>query len=138
MSAENKALMRRWFEEVWNRGNGAAIAEMFVSDGKCYGFPDPDGFVGIEGFVETHKNFRSAFPDIRIAIDDMIAEGDRVATRVTCTGRHTGEGLGFAATGQPATLKGVAIVRVEKGKIAEAWNYFDVPGMVAKLQAAVS
>lgn len=135
MSAENKALIRRWFHEVWNQGNSAAIHEMFTPDGRCYGFPDPEGSVGLDGFVETHKNFTSAFSNIHIAMDDLIAEGDRVAVRLTCTMQHTGDGMGIPPTGQPVTLKGVSIVRIENGKIAEGWNYFDVPGMVAKLQS---
>ena len=135
MSAENKALVRRWFEEVWNQGNTAAIYEMFPSGRKSYGFPDPDGFVGVEEFVETHKNFTSAFSDIHVTIDDLIAEDDRVAVRLTCTMKHTGEGMGVSPTGQAVTLKGATIISVEDGMIAESWNYFDIPGLVSKLQS---
>ena len=135
MSAENKALMRRWFEEVWNQGKTATIHEMFAAGMECHGFPDPDGSVGIDGFVEAHRTFQSAFSGIEVTIDDLIAEGDRVAVRLTFTARHTGEGLGVAPTGQMITLKGVTIGRIENGKLAEGWNFYDVPGMVARLQA---
>ena len=138
MSAENKALVRRWFEEVWNHGNTVSIYEMFPVGRKCYGFPDPDGVVGVEEFVQTHKNFTSAFSDIHVTIDDLIAEDDRVAVRLTCTMKHTGEGIGVSPTGQAVTLKGVTITRIEDGKIAEGWNYFDIPGLVSKLQSCAA
>ena len=88
MSAENKALVARWFDEVWNRGRREAIDEMFAPDGKAYGLGE--GMRGPEGFKAFHAQFRGAFPDVRVEVDDMIAEGDQVAYRFTATATHTG------------------------------------------------
>ena len=127
MSEENKELLRRWFEEVWNKGRGEAIAEMFAADGIAHGLAgEKDAPLrGPAAFGEFHKNFHAAFPDIVVTVEDMIAEGDKVAARCTVRGKHTGDSLGFAATEKPMEIAGICIIRVENGKIAEAWNSFD-------------
>ena len=82
MSEQNKALARRWFEEVWNQGRESTIDELFHPQGKAYGFPEPDSvLIGPEGFKTIHRVFHNAFGDIHIAIDDIVAEGDVVAVR---------------------------------------------------------
>src|SRR5580698_4415432 len=97
--AANKNLARRWFEEVWNQGRESSIDELFHPQGKAYGFPEPGSvLIGPESFKAIHRAFHSAYGNIRIDIDDLIAEGDRVAIRWTCTMIHNGDGLGFPAT----------------------------------------
>ena len=101
MSEQNKALARRWFEEVWNQGRESSIDELFHPQGNAYGFPEPDSvLIGPEGFKTIHRVFHNAFGNIHVVIDDLIAEGDKVAVRWTCTMVHNGEGLGFPATGK--------------------------------------
>jgi predicted ester cyclase len=101
MSEQNKALAKRWFEEVWNQGRESTIDELFHPQDKVYGFPEPDSvLIGPAGFKTIHRAFRSAFGSLHIDLDDLIAEGDRVAIRWTCTGTHTGADLGFPATGK--------------------------------------
>jgi predicted ester cyclase len=80
---------------------------------------------GPEGFKPFFRRFRDAFPDIQIVIEDCIAEGDKATARCTVKAKHTGEGLGVAATNNPIEFTGICIVRVQDGKIAEAWNNFD-------------
>ena len=130
-----KALMRRWFEEVWNKGRAEAIDEMFAEDGVAHGLSDETGALlrGPAGFKPFFQNFRSAFPDIQIVVEDTIAEGDKVAARCTVRATHAGEGLGFAATQRPMEITGIAMVRVRDGKIVEAWNNFDFMGMFQQL-----
>ena len=127
MSEENKALIYRWFEEVWNRGDAAVIDELLAEDGVIHGLNDANGnpVRGLPAFHEFHTQFRGAFPDIAVAVEDVIAEGDKVVARCSVRGTHTGGDLGFEATNAPVGFEGVAIVRVKGGKIIEAWNHFD-------------
>jgi steroid delta-isomerase-like uncharacterized protein len=138
MSAENKALIERWFEEVWNKGREEAIDEMFAADGVAHGLGDAPGATlrGPDGFKPLFHNFRDTFPDMEVIIEDTVAEGDRVAARCRVRGTHKGEGLGLAATGNAVEFTGICIVRVENGKIAEAWNNFDFMSMFQQLNAA--
>jgi hypothetical protein len=107
MSEENKKLVRRWFEEVWNQQNEEAIDAMFASGGKAYGFPEPHSvLVGPESFKEIHRFFLGAFPDLRITVQEIITEGDKVAVRWTATMTHLGDHLGFAPTMKKETLDG--------------------------------
>jgi steroid delta-isomerase-like uncharacterized protein len=127
MSEENKALIKRWFEEVWNQGNSELIDELLAEDGLIHGLLDASGnpVEGLAGFHNFHDQFRGAFPDLIVNVEDVIAEGDKVVARCSVRGKHTGDQLGFAATNSPIQFEGVAIVRIENGKIAEAWNHFD-------------
>ena len=123
----NKALVRRWFEEVWNKGRAEAIDEMFAADGIAHGLSDDaeNPLLGPAGFKPFHERFRGAFPDIEVVVEDMIAEDDKVAARCSVRGKHTGDHLGIAASNAPVDFTGVSIVRIKDGKIVEAWNNFD-------------
>ena len=127
MRSESMAVLHRWFEEVWNKGREEAIDEMFADEGIAHGLVDENGqeLRGPAGFKPFFQKFRDAFPDMEIAIDDCITEGDMAAVRCTVRARHTGKGLGVAATGNPVEFTGMCIVRVRDGKIVEAWNNFD-------------
>ena len=135
MSEENKALIYRWFEEVWNRGNAKVIDELLAEDGVVHGLNDASGnpVQGLQGFHEFHNQFRGAFPDINVTVEDAIAEGDKVVARCSVRGSHTGGHLGFEATNAPVQFEGVAIVRIKDGKIVEAWNHFDFMEMNRQL-----
>lgn len=127
MSEENKALLRRWFDEVWNKGNADAIDEMLDAEGIAHGLSDDEStpLRGPAGFKPFHDTFRGAFPDIEVVVEDMIAEGDKVVARCSVRGKHTGDHLGIAASNSPVLFTGIAIVRVRDGKFVEAWNNFD-------------
>ena len=137
MSEENKALIRRWFEEVWNKGREEAINEMFAEDGIAHGLADESGepLRGPTGFKPFFRNFRTAFPDIEVVVEDTITEGEKVAARCTVRGKHQSDTLGFAATQRPMEITGMTIVRVRDGKIIEAWNNFDFMSMFKQLGA---
>jgi steroid delta-isomerase-like uncharacterized protein len=135
MSEANKQLVQRWFEQVWNQKSEAAVDEMLSQQGKAYGFPDTDSVhVGPEAFKTVHRVFCGAFPDVRVEIKDIVAEGDRVAIRWDASMTHLGDHLGFAASGKKAVMPGSSFVIVKDGKIAEGWNYMDFQAMVQKLQ----
>jgi steroid delta-isomerase-like uncharacterized protein len=134
---ENKALIRRWFEEVWNKGRADAIAEMLAEDAVVNGLSEDAAkpLRGPAGFLPFHAQFREAFPGIEVVVEDTIAEGDLVAVRCSVRGKHVGDSLGFKATQATVEFDGIAIVRVRDGKIVEAWNNFDFMKMYKQLGA---
>jgi steroid delta-isomerase-like uncharacterized protein len=127
MSEENKELVRRWFDEVWNKGRADAIEEMFDEYGIAHGLSDDpvNPITGPKGFRPFHTVFREAFPNMEIVIEDMVAEGDKVAARCSVRAKHEGDFLGRAATHSLVLFTGMTIVRIARGKIVEAWNNFD-------------
>ena len=137
MSEENKALVRRWFEEVWNKGRAEAIEEMFDEEGVAHGLASEGGgqLRGPNEFRPFFERFHGAFPDISVEVVDTVAEGDKVAARCAVRGRHQSDALGFAATQQPVDFEGICIVRIRDGKIVEAWNQFDFMRMFEQLGA---
>jgi steroid delta-isomerase-like uncharacterized protein len=134
---ENKRLLHRWFEEVWNKGRADAIEEMFAEDGIAHGLADETGapLRGTASFREFHKKFRGAFPDIVVTVEDTIAEGDKIAGRCSVRAVHAGDHLGFAATQKPMEITGLTMARIKDGKIVEAWNNFDFMSMFRQLGA---
>jgi predicted ester cyclase len=118
---------------VWNKGRADAIDEMFASHGRAHGLADDDAVIGPSEFKKFHATFRGAFPDIVVVVEDMVAEGDKVAARCSVRGKHTGDHLGFAATNTPIGFEGMVIVRIEDGMIVEAWNTFDFMKMNKQL-----
>jgi steroid delta-isomerase-like uncharacterized protein len=134
MSDDNKTIARRWFEEVWNKGRSEAIDRMFAVDGVAHGLAaDGSDLRGPEAFKSFQHAYRTAFPDLKFKIEDLIAEDDKVANRWTATGTHTGDGLGFPATNRAVTVTGMGIIRLRNGQIVEVWNTFDALGMHQQL-----
>lgn len=131
MSDQNKALIERWFEEVWNKGRSDAIDEMMSPDAVAHGLGP--GAMGPSAFKSFHAAFRSAFPDVRVQVDETIAEGDRVAYRLTACGTHRGDGLGFPATNCRCSFVAMGSARIVDGKIVEGWNLIDELGMRTQL-----
>ena len=125
--ADPKSVVQRWFDEVWNNGRAGAIDEMFDANGIAHGLSDDPSnpIKGPNNFKPFHTLFREAFPNMMIVIEDMVAEGDKVAARCSVRAKHEGEFLGRVATGSPVEFTGITIVRIGKGKIVEAWNNFD-------------
>ncbi len=134
VTEENKALLRRYTDEVVNKGNLDAADEMVAPGYVHHQPPNPDQH-GIDRFKQLVVDLRTAFPDIHVAIDDQIAEGDRVATRITIRGTHLGEFLGVAPTGRKVEMKGIAIDRCSDGKIVEGWECSDALGLMRQLGA---
>ena len=113
MSEENKAVVRRWFEEVWNQGREASIDELFPAEGVGHGLGDSESDVhGPEEFKPFAANIRGSIPDTHIRVEDILSEGDRVAVRVTLEGTHTGHGLGVPPTGRRVSIQGIILLRM--------------------------
>jgi len=121
---ENKAASRRIIEEAWNKGNLAVVDELIASNYVVRGFGEAE-FKGPEGFKQLTTMFRTAFPNLHVAIDDMVAEGDWVAVRYTRTGTHKGDLMGIAPTGKQVTMTGAVFARFEGGKQVEALGFAD-------------
>src|SRR5215212_4435935 len=122
-SSDNASVIRRWFEEVWNKGREEAIDELFDEEGVAHGLADETGspLRGPEGFKPFFRRFREAFPGIEVVVEETVSEGDKVAARCTVRGRHEGDTLGFAATSRPVEFTGMTFARIRDGKIVEAW-----------------
>jgi steroid delta-isomerase-like uncharacterized protein len=132
---DNKDFIRRWFEEVWNKGREEAIDEMFAADGVAHGLEGDAPIRGAAAFKPFFHKFREAFPEIKVTVEDVVTEGDKVAARCSVRGHHRGDTLGFAATDQPVEFDGMTIARIKDGKIVEAWNNFDFMKMFQQLDA---
>jgi steroid delta-isomerase-like uncharacterized protein len=135
MSAEdNKALVRRFFEEFWDQKNLAAADELLASNHVDHtpGSP-PELPHGPEGFKQFGSVYFTAFPDLHLTIEDMVAEGDTVVTRWTSHGTNTGSLFGMPATNKSATITGITINRIVDGKAVETWTNFDNIGMLQQL-----
>jgi steroid delta-isomerase-like uncharacterized protein len=133
MSTEaNKNIVRRYVEEVQNEDNLMALEEIaapgYVNHGAPRGVP-PDR----EGIKQLTAMFRQAFPDGRMTIEDMLAEGDRVATRKTFRGTHRGELMGIPPTGKAVAIRLMDISRLVDGKVVESWHVGDDLGMLQQL-----
>jgi steroid delta-isomerase-like uncharacterized protein len=121
MSTEqNKALLRRFFEELFNKGD-LSVADEIVSDDYLANDPAPGETPGLQGLKVFVTSTRTAFPDVEFTIDDMIAEGDKVATRWTFRGTHRGEFGGVPASGNHVVFNALNIHRIANGKLQEAW-----------------
>ena len=129
---ENKALLRRTYEAV-NQKNLTAFFEQFTLD-----FVLHNGSMtiqGLEAFKQLEAMLLAALPDLHYTVEDLIAEGDKVAVRITATGTHHGVFLGVPPTGKHTTVTESAISRIEGGKIAEHWSETDMLGLLQQLGA---
>ena len=129
---ENKAVTRRAVKELWNQGNMALLDELWAPN---YVNHDPTNSEvrDLEGFKQWVITARSAFPDLNVTIDDLIAEGDKVATRWTVRGTQKGEFGKIPATGKQVTFTGITISRIVDGKTVETWWSSDDLGMLQQL-----
>jgi ketosteroid isomerase-like protein len=122
-SQDNKALMTRFIEEVWNKGNLDAADEIFDPQSTTPGIPQLPP--GPEGAKVVARVFRTAFPDFHITIEDLVASGDKVAARFSQTGTHRGPFMGAAPTGKRVQFTEIGIIRVAGGKVVESWYETD-------------
>jgi predicted SnoaL-like aldol condensation-catalyzing enzyme len=122
---KNKALVRWWYEEVWGKGNLAAVDEFmapnYVEHPSLPGLPP-----GPEGLKQTLAAYRTASPDLQNTLDDIFVEGDRVALRWSASGTHLGDWLGIPPTGNHFTMSGISVLRIAEGKAVEGWNSVQV------------
>jgi predicted ester cyclase len=120
LANQNKTLMRRVYEEMWNQGKPAVAAEIFTRP------------AGVERFV---SQFLESFPDLQHTVEEMIGEGDQVAVRFSATGTHTGEWMEFRPTGKTIHYTGVTIARIAENKISEHYTWWDKAGLIEQIRS---
>ena len=131
MDETNGRVMQRAFDEIMKRGHVDAIDELFASD--FAGHDTSGGTFGREEFKEGVLAMLSAFSDRQVVIADQVVAGDKVTTRWTATGVHSGQFNGIRATGRPIRLTGISIDRIAGGKIVESWEVTDDAGLLRQL-----
>lgn len=137
MSMTNKVLLQRFFDEIYNRGNLYVADELVAADYLNHN-PAPGEAPGREGLKAFIAYLRRAFAGLYIAIEDQVAEGDKVVTRFTISGRQEGEFAGIPATGKQASVTAMSIHRIADGLIQESWLNWDTLGMVQQLGEGTS
>jgi steroid delta-isomerase-like uncharacterized protein len=134
---ENKHLIHRFYDEVWNRGNVAVTQEIFADDYVRHDLRPTQAGPGAAGMAKIAADFRRAFPDLTFHVDIVLAEDDLVAARWTAEGTHNGPWGNIEPTGKRARFSGVNIFRIREGKVAEIWNHRDVLGLMQQVGAPI-
>jgi steroid delta-isomerase-like uncharacterized protein len=127
VSAEemNKALVREFFEEAWVKGNVAAVDEFMAAE--YVEHPRPSTLPpGTEGLKQLIAAYRTAFPDLKMTLDDIFAEGEMVAFRWSVSGTHLGDWLGVPPTGNHVAATGITVFRIAGEKVVESWTTIDL------------
>jgi predicted ester cyclase/quercetin dioxygenase-like cupin family protein len=131
---ENKAIVRHFIEELWNKRNKGVIDEViddnYINHDPAYPYKHVPGPEGVESFFALYG---FAFPDLHITIEDMITQGDKVVWRWTASGTHKGYLMDIPPTNKPVTVTGIGISRILSGKIIEDWVNWDTLGMMQQL-----
>lgn len=130
---ENKRIARRLNDEVWGEGNLDLIDEFVAEEYVEHNTASPEDIHGREGYRENVRMVREAFPDMDVTLHDVIAEGDGVVTHYTITGTHDGPLMGIEPTGAEIEFSGMAIARIEDGKLVEDWSQVDLYGLMGQL-----
>jgi steroid delta-isomerase-like uncharacterized protein len=133
-SAQNKAVARRFFDEVFNKGQLQVVDEIFAKEYVGYSSASLKGPIkgpaGIKEFVTT---YRTAFPDIHFAFEDVLTDGDKVSIRWTTTGTHKGSLPGVAATGKKMSVTGIGIAQILDAKIIRSFSQINTLSMLQQL-----
>jgi steroid delta-isomerase-like uncharacterized protein len=133
MSEQNKTAVRRLFDELWNKGNLPVADELIAPTYTHHDASTPDVGRGPESEKKRVTHYRNAFPDMRLTIEDIIAEGETVIARWSCRGQHKGELNGIAPTGKQFAISGVTIARFANGKMVEGYVNWDALALMQQL-----
>jgi steroid delta-isomerase-like uncharacterized protein len=134
----NKQLVKRFYEEVWGRGNGAFAEQVFAPDYVRHDLRPTEASPGASGQAGIAEAFRNAFPDLEWRVDLLLGESDLVAARWTATGTNSGEWGSVPPTGRRVEFSGVNIFRFgDDGMVVEIWNHRDDLGLMQQLGAPV-
>ena len=131
-SQQNKALVRRWYDALWNRVDLDAAEEILSADFVEHLTHEHER--GIEELKEFITIYRTAFPDMQATVEKIVAEADMVAVLWTSRGTHQGEFMGFAPTGREVTFMGMRLFRIAENKIVEGWVTMDAQGWQEQME----
>jgi steroid delta-isomerase-like uncharacterized protein len=134
---ENKSLVRRYYEEMWNRWD-LSLADELIGEGLAFRGSLGVAVRGRDGFRDYMRAVRRVFPDFHNRIEELVAEDDQVVARLTYTATHDGELFGIGPTGKRVIYAGVAIFRITAGRITEGWVLGDVHGLMRQLSGGVA
>ena len=138
MSADgNKRVVRRFYSDVWDEGDVDVAFEIFAEDYVRHDLRPSPAIPGPDGQRKIAADFRRAFPDLRMTLDLILAEGDLVAARWTTSGTHTGPWAGVEPSGKKVRFSGVNVFRFENGKVVELWNHRDDLGLMQQVGAPI-
>ena len=131
--AENAALVRRWFDEVWNERRDATVHELLHPEAVGH----LEGLVshGVNDFLSARAFILRAFPDFHIVVEETAAQGDNVVVRWSANGSHGGDFLGVAATGAPVSFRGITWMRLSAGRLLEGWDVWNQGRVLDELRA---
>jgi steroid delta-isomerase-like uncharacterized protein len=134
VSEENRRAAVRWMEEVWNQRRDETIDELLAPG--AVGHREGVETHGAEEFCAVRATLLGAFPDLRITVEDTVAEGDHVVVRWGVTGTHRGDHLGIAATAQAVEFRGLTWMRFSHGKLVEGWDAWNQGALLEQLRVA--
>jgi len=135
MSESNKAVVRRLFEEVWNKGNLQVADELFGPSYTHHDASTPDLGLGPEGEKKRAALYRNALHDFRLTVEEVLSDGETITARWSCRGTHKGELNGIAPTGKQISITGISVARFAGGKMVEGWVNWDALGLMRQLGA---
>lgn len=136
MSGDNPALLRRLLIKGVGENDAPTIAELISPGYEHRNAPVP--IRGVEGFRQLAAMYHTAFPDLVVVVEDVVAERDKVGSRGTITGTHGGDFMGIPATGKPVNVAYLDLWRVERGKFVETWMQMDMLGLMQQIGALPS
>ena len=128
---QNTAIARRYYEDVWDKGNLAAVEELVAPN-----IVLNDWAPGLDGLKKVISGTRVSFPDLHYALEDFIAAGDKVVVRFKFHGTQQGEYRGIAPTGKAISYTGIGIWRLADGKLVEHWSNIDLFGLMQQLNTS--
>jgi steroid delta-isomerase-like uncharacterized protein len=130
---QNTQVARRWFEEVWNERRRESVHEL--AHPESVGHMEHADVRKREDFLDFQAMFLNAFPDLRVVVEDTVAEGENVVVRWFFSATHRGDGLGCRATGKPVRVRGMTWLRVRDGKIVESWDCWNLGALMQYLSS---
>lgn len=130
LTEQNKTVARRVFDEIFTQGKLERVDELYAPDFVNHGLHRD---TGLQEDREATRGWRSAFPNLEMKVEKLIAEGDLVSVLWTARGTNTGTGMGLSATGKSIDVFGITIWRIADGKIKEEWSSFDELGVLRQL-----
>ena len=135
MAADNKSIVRRMYEEVWNKRNLEAAKELIAPSHAVQLFDAADSGVGPEAYARNVVQFVRAFPDLKFTVVDMVAENEKVVAFWNISGTHKGEFRGIAATGKKVSVDGITMIQLADGIIMDSYVSMDMWSMMRQLGA---
>jgi predicted ester cyclase len=130
-----ETIIHEWFEEVWNQRKTETIGRLLAADAMVHGIADENGkeLRGVKAFEHFHALFLKGFPNVKVEVLDLLADGDKLACRCVVRARHEGEWMGISATNKDVEFTGICIAYVKNGKMIEGWNSFDFLSLYSQL-----